>query len=217
MTDLIYITTCFYLWLQQSQNILKSGLKNLFTYLNNNNPNILVAWSSFENVDSGAEIYLKEEIAPIKIGEGKEALDAKANNFVYSPNVLTRDVSAAIRDAEFRLRQYKDVGGSILYIITSTESVTNDTVTETEMAETLLLNKIKLEVAESGPDILTKALSRFSILSQGSYYFQQNWTTAGFFNQISREIDALCRSGLKNERRTVLFQHIALCHINLQF
>lgn len=167
-------------------------------------PDVLVAWSSFESIDSGVGTYLKEEIAPIRIEDGKNVLDEKINNFVFSADILTRDVSAAIRDAESRLRQYKDVGGSILYIITSTESVTSDTVIETEMAERLLRNNIKLEVAESGPDVVTKALSRFSTLSQGSYYFQTSWGTFGFFTPIINEIDSFCRYGLKSERRTVL-------------
>lgn len=162
-----------------------------------------MAWSTFENVDYDGATYLMEEIAPKRIGDSIAEFNSKADSFVYSPDVLTRDVSAVIRDAELRLRQYKDIGGSILYIITSTESVTNDTVTETEMSERLLLNNIKLVVAESGPNVLTKALSRFYILSQGSYYFRESWGTTGFFLQINREIDALTRNGLKTERRTV--------------
>ena len=166
-------------------------------------PDVLVAWSTFENVDSGVDNYLMEEIPLKPVGDNLLEFQNKADAFVPSTAVLTRDVSAAIRDAELRLSQFKDVGGSILYIITSTVSVTNDTVVETELAERLLLNNIKLVVAESGPDATTKALSRFSMLSQGSYYYQDSWRTTGFFLQINREIDALTRNGLSRQRRLV--------------
>lgn len=166
-------------------------------------PDTLVAWSTFENVDfSGIEGYLIEELPPTRIVEGKEALDEKTFSFKYSENVFTRDVSAVIRDAELRLRKYKDVGGSILYIVTSNESETNDTVTETNMAEKLLLNNIKLVVAESG-ESLAKNLFRFSVLSQGSHSFTSFWGSSTFFTQINTEIENDCKNGLKTERRMV--------------
>ena len=188
------------MFLQTGQGILKSTLKSLFSTLL---PDVLVAWSTFENVDSGVDNYLMEEIPLKPVGDNLLEFQNKADAFVPSTAVLTRDVSAAIRDAELRLSQFKDVGGSILYIITSTVSVTNDTVVETELAERLLLNNIKLVVAESGPDATTKALSRFSMLSQGSYYYQDSWRTTGFFLQINREIDASTRNGLRTQRRLV--------------
>ena len=188
------------MFLQSGQSILKNTLKSLFSTLL---PDVLVAWSTFENVDSGVDNYLMEEIPLKPVGDNLLEFQNKADAFVPSTAVLTRDVSAAIRDAELRLSQFKDVGGSILYIITSTVSVTNDTVVETELAERLLLNNIKLVVAESGPDATTKALSRFSMLSQGSYYYQDSWRTTGFFLQINREIDALTRNGLSRQRRLV--------------
>ena len=188
------------MFLQSGQSILKNTLKSLFSTLL---PDVLVAWSTFENVDSGVDNYLMEEIPLKPVGDNLLEFQNKADAFVPSTAVLTRDVSAAIRDAELRLSQFKDVGGSILYIITSTVSVTNDTVVETELAERLLLNNIKLVVAESGPDATTKALSRFSMLSQGSYYYQDSWRTTGFFLQINREIDASTRNGLRTQRRLV--------------
>lgn len=151
--------------------------------------------------------YLKEEVPPTRFEEGEVLLLNKVEKFNYS-SVVTRDVSAVIRDAERRLRIYKDIGGSILYIITSTGSVTNNTVIETDMAERLLLNNIKLVVAESGPIDLGKALYRFSVLSQGSYYFQEKWESNSTFPPIDKEIEVLCcRAGLKNERRTVSCQN----------
>lgn len=164
-----------------------------------------MAWSTFENIDSGAvDSYLKEEIPPTRLDQESQLLFAeKVNKFNYT-NIVTRDVSAAVRDAERRLRKYKDIGVSILYITTSTKSVTKDTVIETDMAEKLLLNNIKLVVAESGPG--TKALSRFSVVCQGSYYFAEYWGSTAFFTPINQEIESLCRKGLKNERRIVSFQ-----------
>lgn len=125
------------------------------------------------------------------------------DNFTFSENVLSRDVSAVLRDAvEPRLSQYKDTGGSILYIITSTESTTKDTVLETDLAEKVLLNNIKLIMAESGPG--NQALSRFSILSEGSYYYKISWGTTAFFTPINAEINYLCANGIKSQlRRTV--------------
>jgi riboflavin biosynthesis pyrimidine reductase len=179
-------------------------LRNLFFTLSEEVPDTLVAWSTFENVDfSGIEdSYLIEELPPTRIQDGKEALDQKTFAFDYSDNVVTRDVSAVIRDAELRLSKYKDVGGSILYIITSNESETNDTVTETNMAEKLLLNNIKLVVAESGEN-LVKDLFRFSVLSQGSHYFTPFWESTAFFTPINTEILNDCQNGLKTERRMV--------------
>ena len=195
------------MFLQSGQSILKNTLKSLFSTLLSD---VLVAWSTFENVDSGVDNYLMEEIPLKPVGDNLLEFQNKADAFVPSTAVLTRDVSATIRDAELRLSQFKDVGGSILYIITSTVSVTNDTVVETELAERLLLNNIKLVVAESGPDATTKALSRFAMLSQGSYYYQDSWRTTGFFLQINREIDALTRNGLRTQRRMVLL-FIGVC------
>lgn len=162
-----------------------------------------MAWSTFEGIDSSEDFYLNEEIPPTPFAEAEATLANKVNNFVYNPNVIIRDVSAVIRDAESRLRQYRDVGGSILYVITSTGSTTNDTVIETDMAERLLVNNIKLVVAESGPAVLGKSLSRFAVLSQGSYYFRENWETTAFFTPIDQEIETLCRNGLVQLRRTV--------------
>lgn len=181
---------------------MKQGLRTLFSYLTSY-PYLNVAWSTFENIDSGENVYLNEEVPPSRYEDIEVLLGNKVNDFVYSASVESRDVSAVIRDAELRLRKYNNIGGSILYIITSTGSVTNDTVVETDMAERLLLSNIKLIVAESGPILLGKALSRFSILCQGSYYFKENWETTSFFLPIDNEIDTLCRSGLKDERRTV--------------
>lgn len=166
-------------------------------------PDLYVGWSTFEGVDTEDVPYLEEEIPPTPFAQVEVELGNLVNNFIYNSEVLTRDVSAAIRDAEARLRQYKDVGGSILYLITSTGATTNDTVIETDMAERLLVNNIKLIVAESGPVALKQSLSRFSVLSQGSYYFRENWETTSFFVPIDQEIEALCRSGLPHLRRTV--------------
>jgi hypothetical protein len=160
-----------------------------------------VAWSTFENVDSGLEdSYLTEEIPPTRIEDGVSDFTEKVNSFIYSVSVSTRDVSAVIRDAELRLRKYKDVGGSILYVVTSNESETNDTVTETNMAEKLLLNNIKLIAAESGPNFM-KDLFRVSVLSQGSHYFTPQWDNT--FTAINTEILNDCQNSLKIKRRMV--------------
>ncbi|KZS03432.1 putative Calcium-activated chloride channel regulator 1/sw [Daphnia magna] len=136
---------------QQAQNLLKRGVKNLFFLLINSYPETLVAYSTFENIDFGPEgSYLKEEYPPKRIADGYDDLGTIVDNFVVSQDVLSRDVSAVIRDGEARLRQYKDTGGSILYLVTSTDSVTNDTVIETDLAERLMQNNIKLVVAETG-------------------------------------------------------------------
>ena len=204
---------CFLSIIQSGLQILTRSLNALFVSLESNHPDIYVAWSTFENTDSGDGIYLKEEIAPIRFEDGKEMLYSQLNNLTFSENVVSRDVSAVLRDAEPRLRQYKDTGASILYIITSTESATKDTVLETDLAEKCLLNNIKLVVAESGPG--NQALSRFSIMSEGSYYYKISWGTTAFFTPINKEIDYLCANGIKSQRRTVcvLFQFL-LCFLN---
>jgi hypothetical protein len=68
------------------------------------------------------------------------------------------------------------------------------------LAEKLLLNNIKLVVAESGPN-LRKDLFRISVLSKGSHYFTPAWDNT--FTSISREIVKDCENGLTTERRTV--------------
>lgn len=182
---------------------MKTGLKNLFFTLFSNYPETYMALSYFENYDFEAKNYLKLMAAPARIVDGRDNLDLLINNFVYSTSVSTRDVSAVIREAEQELSKYKDVGGSILYILTSTGSSTNDTVVETEIAERLLANNIKLIVGESGPLALGQSLSRFTTLSQGSYYFRENWQNTGYFTPINNEINSLCGSGLTTQRRIV--------------
>ena len=181
-------------------NILKGSLQRLFAALENY-PDIYVAWSTFEDIDYEAGFYLNEEMEPTQFKDAKILLNELTNNLTFSSNITSRDVSAVVRDAEMRLNQYKNTGGSILYIITSTEATTNDTVTETLMAEKLLVNNIKMLVAESGPG--SQSLTRFSVLSQGSYYYKERWETTAFFTPIKQEIENLCQTGLKNERRVV--------------
>lgn len=164
-------------------------------------PDAYVGWSTFENSDTGVNDYLVEEVAPIRYADGKNIFEEFINNFTFSSNVTSRDVSAVVRDAQIRLHEYKDSGGSILYVITSTDSTTNDTVTETEMADKLLANNIKLMVAESG--LGAQGLGRFSVLSQGSYYFATKWDTTAFFTPIKDQINGAYQNGLKNERRVV--------------
>lgn len=132
--------------------------------------------------------------------EAESDLRTLINSFTFNPNVVTRDVSAVIRDAEPILKPYKDMGGSILYILTSAGSITNDTIIETDVAERLELNNIKVIIGETGPG--QKALSRFSVVSQSSYYFRNDWD-AGYFTTINNEILSLCETGLLNQRRTV--------------
>lgn len=161
-----------------------------------------MAYSTFENIDFGPEgSYLKEEYPPKRIADGYDDLGTIVDNFVVSQDVLSRDVSAVIRDGEARLRQYKDTGGSILYLVTSTDSVTNDTVIETDLAERLMQNNIKLVVAETGLSD-GKSLSRFSVLSQGGYYFKRTWDSS-YFTPVNNEVDNIFKNGLKTQRRIV--------------
>lgn len=167
---------------------------------------VRVAWSTFEGVDSGIGTYLKEAIPPRPYSEISDELSGAIDQLAFSTGVVSRDVSAVIRDAEQRLRQYKNVGGSILYIISATESGTNDTVTETDMAESFLRNNIKLEAAESGPNgVNKKALNRLSVLAQGEYYYSESWGSTFFFKPITDDIISLCGNGLTVERRMVIF------------
>uniref|UniRef100_A0A0P5UIX1 Calcium-activated chloride channel regulator 1 n=1 Tax=Daphnia magna TaxID=35525 RepID=A0A0P5UIX1_9CRUS len=187
---------------QQAQNLLKRGVKNLFFLLINSYPETLVAYSTFENIDFGPEgSYLKEEYPPKRIADGYDDLGTIVDNFVVSQDVLSRDVSAVIRDGEARLRQYKDTGGSILYLVTSTDSVTNDTVIETDLAERLMQNNIKLVVAETGLSD-GKSLSRFSVLSQGGYYFKPTWDSS-YFTPVNNEVDNIFKNGLITQRRII--------------
>lgn len=144
---------------------------------------------------------MKEEVPPTRYADAAQIFEMQVDNFTFSSGVLSRDVSAAVRDAELRLSNHKNVGGSILYVITSTESVTKDTIMEPDLAEKFLQNNVKMMVGESGPG--AQVLSRFSVLSQGGYYYRESWGTTAFFTQINEEIDNLIGSGLKTERRIV--------------
>ncbi|XP_032784296.2 calcium-activated chloride channel regulator 1 [Daphnia magna] len=186
----------------QAQNLWKRGVKNLFFLLVESYPETLVAYSTFENIDFGPEgSYLKEKYPLKRIADGYYDLIAIVDNLVVSQDVLSRDVSAVIRDGEARLRQYKDTGGSILYLVTSTDSVTNDTVIETDLAERLMQNNIKLVVAETGLSD-GKSLSRFSVLSQGGYYFKPTWDSS-YFTPVNNEVDNIFKNGLKTQRRII--------------
>lgn len=177
-------------------------MNNLFNLLDlTDNLDVYVAWSTFQDVDTGLGNYLKVEVPPSRFEDVRNDLTDLNTNFEFSSTIESRDVSAVIRDAFSTLQKYKDVGGSILYIVTSTDSMTKDTVLETDMAEIFLLNNIKLAVVESGPG--NQALERFSILSEAMYSFQTLWETSTVFDNTNEAIMSWLSDGLKNERRMV--------------
>ena len=86
-------------------------------------------------------------------------------------------------------------------MITSTASSGSDETLEAELAQKLVSSNVKLIAAETG--IGDQILERFSLLSQGSYYYGLEWGTAAFFTNINAEIVDLASSILTLDRRTV--------------
>ena len=158
--------------------------------------------SSFQGDDSGPDSYLKTLVAPARLADAQTTLTTAINALNFDANEFNRNVPAALRDASANLFQYKDVGGAIIYMITSTGSTGSDQVLEADLSQKLVANNIKLIAAETGNNG-ELALNRFSILSQGSYYPGIEWGTTAFFTPINTEIVALASNIFKLDRRTV--------------
>ena len=141
-------------------------------------------------------------VVPVRLADGQSTLNTAINNLAFDGNEFNRNVPAVLRDVLASLSQYRNVGGSIVYLITSTGSSGNDLLFETDLAEKLIFYNIKIIVAETGSTGV-QVLNRFSSLSEGSYYPGTEWESTGFFTPISNEISTLTQSILTLQRRTV--------------
>lgn len=141
-------------------------------------------------------------VVPVRLADGQSTLNTAINNLAFDGNEFNRNVPAVLRDVLASLSQYRNVGGSIVYLITSTGSSGNDLLFETDLAEKLIFYNIKIIVAETGSTGV-QVLNRFSSLSEGSYYPGTEWGSTGYFTPISNEISTLTQSILTLQRRTV--------------
>lgn len=186
--------------------ILKRGLLYLTSVLSSTNQDTYIGLYTFQGPDeAGPGQYLKEVVAPVPLGAGRTQLDDAINALVQSSNVFTRSTPAALRDGISRLAKYKDVGGSIMYIITSTVSDGSETLFETDVAQMLLRNNIKLVVGESG-NVANggQSLARVSVLAQGYYLFRPKFDASTFFTPLATEVLLLTEEILSLTRRTVI-------------
>ena len=180
---------------------------NLLTLLVTPTPDLYVGLSSFQGIGQQGTTgsYLKTLVAPIRLADGQSTLNAAINSQLsFDTNEVNRNVPAVLRDALALLSQYRDVGGSIVYLITSTASSGNDLLLETDLAEKFMFFNIKLVVAETGNNGV-QALDRFTLLSEGSYYTGSEWGSTAFFTPINNEIVSLTKSILSLQRLTVRF------------
>lgn len=189
---------------------MRRSLTNLLTLLVTPTPDLYVGLSSFQGIDQLGTTgsYLKTLVAPIRLADGQSTLNTAINSQLsFNTSEFNRNVPAVLRDVFALLAQYRDVGGSIAYLITSTGSSGNDLLLETDLAEKFMFYNIKLIVAESGSTGV-QALDRFTLLSEGSYYTATEWGSTSFFTPINNEIASYTKSILSLQRRTVIFQKL---------
>ena len=126
--------------------------------------------STFSGPDKEDEQYLKEFCPPLNVVEDNVEL-LRILTTVTSTNDTVRDPGAAIRDAAQLLSQYKNAGGSILYMMTR-YSPGGTIVQELNMTEALLDNNIQLIVLEqddTAPNQLSN-LNRIIQLTDGFHF-----------------------------------------------
>ena len=159
---------------------------------------------TFEGPDSSAGTYLKERITPAPFTSDQlRTLNNFINSLAFSATVSSRSTPVVLRDGISRLAKFKDLGGSIIYLVTSTVSDGSEILIETDIAEQLHQNNIKIVVGESGPG--SQSLSRVAQLSEGFYTYAPDWGGTSFFSPMSNEVYRLANStnGLHLNRRTV--------------
>ena len=176
----------------------------MVTSITNNNQNVYVGLYAFEGPDLGLEQYLKERVAAAPITTAQStALTSSINAITFSTDVRSRSTPAALRDSISRLAKFKDLGGSIIYLVTSTVSDGSESLIETDIAEHLHQNNIKIVVGESGPD--SQSLNRVAQLSEGFYTFALDWGGTAFFTPMTNEVTGIISNpnALQLNRRTV--------------
>ena len=183
--------------------ILKGSLTNLINVLLQPHPDNFIGLSTFQDSDSGGEpgSYLNERVSPDRIDENKEAVMEVINGLQFNSKIGIRNVASVLRDAIQRLIRFKDVGGSILYVMAHSCSQ-GSRVLETETAELLLNNNIQLVLVESG-DLLCQSGSRLARLAGADYYQTDQWKTVGFFRPIHERVAELTEKAITVNRRAV--------------
>ena len=162
---------------------------------------IKMAVSSFEGSDSGPGTYLTEKLPPSAISDN--AISTEISNLPTNENELNRNVGAAIRDAITKLEPYKDQGGSILYLVTASQSQSSEL--ELDIVENLIKNNIQLVAVEAGGGT-HNALQRFSLLSHGEYFPTESYGSSSFFLPANRLVASLAsQDPLIIDRQIVTF------------
>jgi hypothetical protein len=184
----------------QPLSTVKSALRALLNLFESSDP-IKVAVSSFEGSDSGPGAYLIEKLPPSDISDGE--IVTEIGKLQTNANELNRNVGAAIRDAIIKLEPYKDQGGSILYLVTASQSQSSEL--ELDVVENLIKNNIQLVAVEAGGGT-HNALQRFSLLSHGEYFPTDSYGSASFFTPANRLVARLSQKDpLIIDRQIVTF------------
>ena len=166
-------------------SIVKSGLRALLNLFEPTDP-IKMAVSSFEGSDSGPGTYLIEKFPPSDLSDSE--IGTEIGKLQTNENELNRNVGAAIRDAITKLEPYKDQGGSILYLVTASQSQSSEL--ELDIVENLIKNNIQLVAVEAGGGT-HNALQRFSLLSHGEYFPTESDGSSSFFTPANRLVASL--------------------------
>ena len=164
-----------------------------------------MAVSTFTGPDKGQGQYLEELCPLLNVVSNKTELD----NCLAKLNVATadtaRDSGAAIRDAALDLFNYKDAGGSILYLVTAFMNQ-GSTVKELDMVELLLANNIQLIAVELVIDSqeTRQNMRRIASVTDG-YSFSSltttNWTPAN--SLAGDQLVQSSKSPVVSEKKTV--------------
>ena len=191
-------------------------MQNFLNTILPTNKNTYVGLYTFEGPDiNGDGNYLQELVAPDKLTKDHQnILNAAISSLNYS-NYETRNTPAVLRDGISLLARYKNVGGSIMYISTSTSSSGSDTLIEPKLAQMLTDNNIKVVIAESGTtgNGGGQSLNRLSTLGQGYYRYALEWGSYQFFNPFNNYILGLITNEILelNKRTVTLARNTLSC------
>lgn len=187
---------------------MKRELVNLVNQLKNSNPDAYMGFATFQGEDRTLSGYVKETVAPVRVGDGSTQLIEAINGVTFDAGVTRRNVFSVFRETLPKLTPRAKLGGGYLYVITQTNSDGNDTVVELDVVRQLVTSNVKLFVAETGDGRFS--LSRVSALSDGYYLYGNNPVSTYPFPPISQEIYRTIKSTLSIERAMVSFKFIRL-------
>lgn len=163
-----------------------------------------VGVATYNGSDTGVGRYLTELCQPFKVEANRAGIKEALQNIVEIAN--RSDTGAAIRDAASKLSRYKNTGGSVLFLATS--SMIKSSTFELDVIELLLENNILLIVLErhrTEENVpVAKSLERVTRLTDGIYRYAPSdldWLQINSY--AVNQLVSLSRSPLQFNRRTV--------------